>query len=161
MDPTQWGAPFEIVVAALFCIVLMRANATYWIGRGLAAGARRTRLASAMESPRYGQVVERLNTWGPVAVTLSFLTIGVQTLVNLAAGATRMPLWRYLPAATLGCVMWAFLYATAGFVGFDALARLWARSPILAVSLGAVAIGGIVWFVVAQVRRHTRPDAAP
>lgn len=31
-------------------------------------------------------------------VALSFLTVGFQTLVNLAAGAARMPLRRYLPA---------------------------------------------------------------
>ena len=46
---------------------------------------------------------------------MSFLTLGVQTLLNAAAGALRMPLRRYTPAAVLGSLIWAALYTTAGF----------------------------------------------
>jgi membrane protein DedA with SNARE-associated domain len=48
---------------------------------------------------------------------VSFLTVGFQTLINLAAGVTRMSLRHYLPAVVVGSVMWAFVYATIGFVG--------------------------------------------
>ncbi len=102
MDPTTWDAPFPIVVAALFVIVMARANATYWVGRLSAAGARRTRVARWMDADGYRRAVDRINRWGAPAVSASFLTIGVQTLVNLAAGGTRMPLIRYLPATIVG-----------------------------------------------------------
>ena len=46
--------------------------------------------------------------WGAPVVTLSFLTVGIQTLVNLAAGVMRMPLRRYIPALTVGAILWAF-----------------------------------------------------
>ncbi|QLQ15622.1 MAG: VTT domain-containing protein [Micropruina sp.] len=115
MDPTKWGQPFPVVAAALFVIVLLRASGTYLLGR-LAEGAahRMPRVRDLMDRPGYVRAVGRINRWGAPAVSLSFLTIGVQTLVNLAAGATRMPLLRYLPAAALGSVVWALIYATAG-----------------------------------------------
>jgi len=54
-------------------------------------------------------------------VTLSFLTVGVQTLVNAAAGGLRMGWQRYTPATVLGSLLWAGLYTTAGFAVVDAL----------------------------------------
>lgn len=159
MDPTQWGAPFPVVVAALFVIVLLRSNGTYWLGRLVAGGAQRTTRASRwMASPGYRRAEDRINRWGAPAVSLSFLTIGVQTLINLAAGATRMPLARYIPATVVGSILWAFLYGTVGFVGFEALALLWQHSPAVALAAGAVAIAALVLFIVGQARR-SRVDA--
>lgn len=129
MDPTQWAAPFPLVVAALFCIVLLRSNGTYWLGRAAAHTARRTRASRWLDSAGYRRAVDRINRWGAPAVSLSFLTVGVQTVINLAAGATRMPLIRYIPATVIGSIAWAFLYGTVGFAGFEALAVLWEHSP--------------------------------
>jgi membrane protein DedA with SNARE-associated domain len=153
VDPTGWGAPFPIVVAALFVIVMLRSNATYWVGRLVASGAHRTRAARWMDLPGYLRAVERINRWGAPAVSVSFLTIGVQTLVNLAAGATRMPLLRYVAATVVGSVAWAFLYGTVGFVGFEALTLLWQHSPAVALAAGTVALAGLVCFIVRQTRR--------
>ncbi|MBK8459431.1 MAG: VTT domain-containing protein [Micropruina sp.] len=134
---------------------MARANATYWLGRLAVAGAERTPAARLMASVGYRRAVDRLNTWGAPAVSLSFLTIGIQTLINLAAGATRMPLLRYLPAVTLGSVIWAFLYATVGFAGMDALSALYSRSPGGAVALGLASAGLLAFFIVVQFRRRT------
>ena len=153
MDPTQWGAPYPIVVGALFLIVLARSNATYWVGRLVANGAHRTRAAQWMDSEGYRRAVDRLNRWGAPAVSLSFLTVGVETVVNLAAGAARMPLVRYIPATIVGSIAWAFLYATVGFVGFEALVLLWQHSPVAAVVAGTLTLAGLTWFVVRQARR--------
>ena len=160
MDPTQWDAPFPLIVAALFCIVLTRSNATYWVGRLVARGASRTRAARWMAAPGYRRAAERLNTWGAPVVAASFLTIGVQTAINLAAGANRMPLVRYIPATIVGSTAWAFLYGSVGFVGFEAFALLWEHSPAAAVATGLVALAGLAWFVVRQVRRsHSETTA--
>ncbi|MFV0428464.1 MAG: DedA family protein [Arachnia sp.] len=140
MDPTTWQAPLGVVVGALFVIVMARANGTYWLGRAMLAGTRRTRWRRLLETRGYQVGAKFLNRWGPAAVTLSFLTIGIQTMVNLAAGISRMPLRRYLPAVILGCVIWAFMYGTVGFVGFLAIKELWAWNPALTIALGVVAV---------------------
>lgn len=163
MDPTQWDAPFPIIVGALFVIVMARANATYWVGRFLNRGASHTRARALLESPGYQRAVDRLHRWGAPVVTFSFLTVGVQTMINLAAGATRMPLRRYLPAVSVGCVIWALIYGTVGFIGFQALALLWERAPILTVVIAVLLIGALVTFVVWRVReaRMGRPTDVP
>ena len=71
--------------------------------------------------------------WGVLAVPLSFLTIGVQTFVQLSAGVTRMPLRLYLPAVAVGCAMWAAVYATVGLAVFLA----WRKMPLIVVIIAA------------------------
>lgn len=156
MDPTAWDAPVGVVVLALFVIVMFRANGTYWLGRLAARGAQRTRAARLMDSPRYARAVERVNRWGAPVVTASFLTMGFQTMVLLAAGATAMPQSRFLPAVTVGSVIWALVYATVGFVGLEALGLLWALSPALTLLLTAVLVAGVAASLVA---RRRRPEA--
>ena len=153
-DPTTWEAPFAIVVIAMFCIVMARANGTYWLGRGLAAGAKKTRASKLLESRHYATATRWLNRWGAPAVSISFLTIGIQTMVNLAAGVTRMPLRRYLPAVIVGCIMWAFIYSTIGFAGAVGIAKLWERSPLLVIGLAVVLVGGVGWSLL---RKEPRP----
>ncbi|WP_353081884.1 DedA family protein [Tessaracoccus lapidicaptus] len=158
-DPTSWNAPFAVVVVALFAIVMARANATYWLGRGLAAGAARTRWQRLLTSPHYASGARWLNRWGAPAVSLSFLTVGIQTMVNLAAGVTRMPLRRYLPAVTVGCIIWAFMYGTVGFIGWYAVVRLWERSPALTVAVLAAGAAVVVWVVTRRDRAEAVPAA--
>lgn len=157
MNPLEWDAPWFVVSTGLFVIVMLRANGTYWFGRLLERGARRTRAARVMSSPGYARAVERLNRWGAPVVSLSFLTLGVQTLVNLAAGATRMPLQRYLPAVTVGCVVWALVYGTVGMIGFQTVALLWRRSPVLTLALGGLLAAGVTAVIVRRRRRAVRP----
>ena len=138
-NPFTWdNAPLLAVVAGLWVIVMIRANATYWLGRGIAGGTARTRWKRLLDSPQYLTGQRWLDKWGAPAVTFSFLTVGVQTMVNLGAGAMRMSLRRYLPAVAAGCVIWAFMYGTIGFIGWVALARLWERSPWFVVLLLAL-----------------------
>ena len=112
--------PFGVALAALFAIVMIRVNATYWIGRGAVAGFSHTRFGNSLQGPKAARAQALIQRWGPYAVVLSFLTIGLQTAVNLAAGAARMPLRRYLPAAVAGSVIWALLYATIGLAALEA-----------------------------------------
>lgn len=155
MDPTTWDAPFWVIALALFAIVMARANGTYWLGRLAARGAHRTRIARLMESPGYTLAVGRINRWGAPVVTVSFLAVGVQTLVLLASGALAMPLRRFLPAVVLGSVLWALVYATVGFVGVEAVGRLWEVSPALTLALGALLVAGVTGTLVARRRATT------
>lgn len=120
--------PFGIAFATLFVIVMLRANATYWLGRGaLRGGKLSARLAHRLEGPVMQRAHRLSARYGVIAVPLSFLTVGVQTAINFSAGFTEMPLRRYLPAVTVGCVLWALLYSTVGMVGWAAAATLWGR----------------------------------
>lgn len=147
------GWPYPLTVAALFVIVVLRAGATYGLGRAAEAGARRTRAAKMMNRPGFERARRLVLRWGAPLVTFSFLTVGFQTLVNLAAGLTRMPVRRYVPALVLGSLLWAFLYATVGFATVTGWRRLYEISPVAAV-IGSVAlVVALVAYVVWQLRR--------
>ncbi|UVJ37915.1 DedA family protein [Arthrobacter sp. CJ23] len=152
--------PFGIALAALFAIVMIRVNATYWLGRGAAAGVERTRLAEALHRPKAAKAQALIQRWGPYAVVLSFLTIGLQTAVNLAAGAARMPVRRYLPAAIAGSVIWALLYATIGLAALEAWLAMAAASPVAAALAVAAMACLAIWLVGLRRRRRADTSAA-
>lgn len=114
--------PFAWAFGLLFLIVMLRANGTYWLGRAAESGGRRSqRLQKRLDGKAMERARDIMATWGVAAVPLSFLTIGVQTAINFSAGAMRMPLRRYVPAVTVGCIIWATIYATAGTVLFTVI----------------------------------------
>lgn len=175
--------PFWQAFAALFVIVFARSNATYWVGRGAVAGWRRRRSARAASptrtprldagtpppspatradaeegdatDPRLERGTALVRRLGPVAVTLSYLTVGVQTAVHLASGALRMPLRHYLPAAVVGSSAWAALYATVGIAVVQAWVAAEAGSWWGMAVVGLVAVA-LTWWV-GRRRTRTRP----
>jgi membrane protein DedA with SNARE-associated domain len=156
------GWPYPVAVAALFVVVMLRAGATYAIGRAAQEGVRRSRLARVMAKPRFARMQQLVERWGAPVVALSFLTVGIQTLVNLAAGVMRMPLRRYLPALTLGAILWAFLYATVGFATFAGWRRVYELSPAVAIASIVVLLAGLAGYIVWQVRhRHDEDEHEP
>ena len=153
--------PFPVTVAVLFVIVMLRANATYWLGRAGVSGADRTAAHRWLSSPAFSRAQRVLERWGAPVVTLSFFTVGIQTVVNLAAGVGRMSLRRYLPAVILGCVIWALLYATAGFVTFAAWRRLYELSAPTAIGLVVGLALALVAFATWQLRHRDKEDDRP
>ncbi len=147
------GKPFAVTVAVLFCIVLVRAQATYWLGRGVRAGVLHSRLAAKVTGPRTTRATVALQRWGPPLVTLSFFTVGVQTVVNAGAGLIRMPYVRYTIAMVIGCLAWAFIFATVGIAAFEASLALAARSPWMLAGVVALLVA-VIAIVVAMRRRR-------
>lgn len=145
------GLPFWQAFLGLFAVAMLRANATYWIGRGVRAGAARGERPVRPGVLRAEAVVSR---YGAPAVALSFLTVGVQTAINLAAGALRMPVRRYLPAVTVGALIWATLYSTIGAAILEAwLGGAWrALWPAL---LAVTVIAAATWWVRHRVGRDS------
>ncbi|NOW00331.1 DedA family protein [Isoptericola chiayiensis] len=154
---TLEGFPYWIVYVAAFGIVMVRAQATYWLGRGVARGMGGTRVAHVLASPRATQVIDRIHRWGPPAVTFSFFTVGVQTVVNLAAGYLRMPFGRYLVALTFGCLVWAAIWTTVGTAVVWGAVLLFLHHPAVLAALVVLALGLTAWLLH---RRRTRTDAA-
>src|SRR5699024_10344119 len=92
-----WDGPWVWVWIALFIIVFLRAGGTYLIGRAARAGMSRINaIQRVMASSVYQRAEQALDRWGPPAVAVSFLTIGFQTAINLAAGVVRMRLYPYV-----------------------------------------------------------------
>ena len=143
------GLPFWWLVLALFVVVFCRAQATYWLARGAIAGASRSRWGRWLDSAAVRRGSAMLDRWGLPVVTVSFLTVGLQTIMNAAAGVARVPWWRYTIAMAPGCVAWAFVYATVGIALFWAVVATVAGSPWGVVALVALllAAGAVVWSV--------------
>lgn len=145
--------PFWQAFAALFLIVMARSNATYWVGRGAIAGWRARRPRPDREGrERAEQLIRR---WGPVAVALSYLTIGVQTTIHLTAGLLRMPMVAYLPGAVVGSAMWATIYATIGLAVVEAWIAAQAGSWVGLAALGALIVVGVTTWLLSRRRRGT------
>jgi hypothetical protein len=92
---------FVELLAALFVIVLVRAQATYWVARAVVTGAASRRWGRWLESPALKRASALLARYGAPAVTVSFLTVGLQTMINAAAGAARMRFGVYRLGADL------------------------------------------------------------
>lgn len=151
------GAPFWGLFAVFFAVVLVRTQATYWLGRLVAtwsADPRRARpgwVARAgtwLEGVARGRGARALERWGLVAVPASFLATGTKTAVNGAAGLLRMPFGRYTAAMLLGCVVHATIYATVGWAAWTAALAAVSGSPWGAAALVLVALGvaAAVWW---------------
>ncbi len=109
-----------LVFGVLWLGAFTRGNATYWVGRGVRAGGGRSRFADQLERPIVGRAEGWVRRFGAPAVALGFLTVGVQTAINASAGMLRMPQRRFLPAVTVGALLWATVYTTVGFAVLDA-----------------------------------------
>ena len=145
LDALHWvlnDAPFWLAFAFFFCGAMLRGNATYWVGRGIARGVEHTRFQKHLEGRLYRRAQRLIARWGVLAVPLSFLTVGVQSAVNASAGISRMPLKRYLPAVTAGALLWAGIYATVGMAVFYTWVALdwpWLLAGAVALATGLLA----------------------
>lgn len=149
------GRSFAVTATILFLIVFARAQATYWTGRGAMTGALHTTLGRRLNGPRMTRAIAALHRWGLPLITASFLTVGFQTVVNAAAGLTRMPWGRYTAAMTPGCVAWSLIYSTIGFAAFTALLRLdGAWQWVALATLVVLAAAGAA--ITVHVRRRLR-----
>ena len=137
----------------LVVVALARAGATYTLARGARGVAdKKSRFGSWRTVQRGEDVVRR---YGAPAVTLCFLTVGVQTAVNAAAGSLRMPLRRYLPALAVGALIWAAIYTFAGFAVVSAVVTggVWTALVVVAVAVGLA-------YAVARLLRPTPSQRA-
>jgi membrane protein DedA with SNARE-associated domain len=155
MLDTLAALPFWQAFLALFASAMVRSNGTYWVGRGAVAGWRRYRGAHGDLTARAERLIHR---FGPLAVTLSYLTVGIQTAIHLTAGVVRMPLRWYLPAAVVGSVVWAVLYATIGLAVVQAWVAAEAGSWWGALVVIVVVAVEVAW-LVARSRRDRTPSS--
>ena len=117
--------PYPWVFLFFWCLAMMRSHTMYWIGRGITAGTARSRWVSLLESPVYARAQAWSARWGVLAVPVSFLTVGIQSVIQLSAGVARMPLRHYVAATAAGAIAWATVYTTIGM----AILTAWLTGP--------------------------------
>ncbi|BDZ54660.1 DedA family protein [Agromyces marinus] len=127
------GWPLPAAIGTLFVIVLLRAGGTYALGRGSRAGVKRLLERRGRMGPALARAEAVVDRYGAPVVALSFLTVGFQTAVNLAAGVMRMPLIRYLPALVIGGAAWATMYGVLGLATINAIIQAAQRDPVAAI----------------------------
>lgn len=152
---SPFGLPLWLGVAVMFGIVVARAQATYWLGRAAGTGIARSRWGDRLGRDRLARAERVVARYGPVAVTLSFLTIGVQTAVNAVAGATRMPFGRYLTALLVGSALWAIIWTVGGLSVVWGAAEIASASPLAATAIALAALAAVA-AVVGYCRRRAR-----
>ncbi|GAA5036614.1 hypothetical protein GCM10023258_39740 [Terrabacter aeriphilus] len=152
--------PFWQAFLALFAAAMVRSNGTYWVGRGAVAGWGRYRGEHGAHGELGARAETLLRRLGPVAVTLSYLTVGIQTAVHLTAGVMRMSLRWYVPAAVVGSALWAVLYATVGLAVVQAWLAAEAGSWWGVAVVGLVVAAAVAATVVRR-RRRTPPGERP
>ncbi|MGR2752438.1 DedA family protein [Agromyces arachidis] len=153
------GWPLPVAIGVLFLIVLLRAGGTYALGRGSRAGVKRLLERRGRMAPQLARAESVIERFGAPVVALSFLTVGFQTAVNLAAGVLRMPLVKYLPALVVGGAMWATLYGILGLATINAIIQAAQRDPVAAI-VSALAVAALLALVEFATRRARSIAAA-
>lgn len=153
------GEPFWTVYLVLGMIALLRTQTIYWFGRFLGGGVRRSRLATRL-GERLDRAQRMIDRFGPPAVTLSYLTVGIQSAIHLTAGAMRMSFPRYLAAALPGSALWAAVYSLGGMAVLTLWWRAFLRLPLLTGTAAALLLILLAGLLVVRRRRSASRTAA-
>lgn len=140
---------------AFFAVVFLRAGGTYLIGRAIAAGL----MKQTDARPKLRQAMDFIGRWGAPGVMLSFLTVGAQTVINLAAGLVRMPWHNYLLGLIPGAAIWATIWSTIGMAAFYAVI-FYGGQESTAWLVAAVTLVVAVFLVVLAARSR-QPTPSP
>ncbi|HLS25048.1 MAG TPA: VTT domain-containing protein [Beutenbergiaceae bacterium] len=160
--------PFWAVFIVLFIGAMLRGQLLYWIGRIPTEQAlKRTAPTSGWRYKVHRWLsdggadagVRSIQRWGLPIVSLCYLTVGFQSLVQAAAGMLRTPLHWYVLAQIPGALAWGFIYSTIGFAMWAALAAAAAGSP-WGIAIIAAVLLTVVLLVVRRRRRRAPAEAS-
>lgn len=165
-----WTQDWPVLGVYLFFLfgAFARSQAIYWTGRGVTAGALRSRWGDRLDSPQVRRAARIVERWGMPAVPLAFLTVGLQSAIFIAVGMLRVHWLRYTLWTIPGALVWAAVW---GGGGLAVVAALWAvarRSPWAFAGL-VLALAVVVTTVTLRIRRRREQrdavaklaDAAP
>ena len=142
--------PYPGVFLFFWCLGMMRSHTMYWIGRGVTVGTAHTRWSSLLESPMYARAQSWSARWGVLAVPVSFLTVGLQSFIQISAGVARMPLRRYAVATAAGAIVWAAVYTTIGM----AIVTAWLTGPTGRIVIILAAAALVAFIVLRRLGRQ-------
>ncbi len=157
--------PFLGVYLLLFSVVALRSSATYGLGRYghyLAMKAKKPsggfplRIWSSVHSEKTTNAMDMLRRRGWVAIPICFLTVGVQTVICVAAGAIGMSLPTWIASAFAGWLAWAAIYSTIGFAVWGAAVSTAAGSPVGIAITVTVVVALLVYVVLVRPRKAAK-----
>ncbi len=157
----EWMSGWPVLGVYLFFLfgAVARSQAIFWVGRGVAAGAQRSRWRERAESAQVRRATRTVERWGMPIVPAAFLTVGFQSAVFLAVGLLRVGWLRFTLWSVPGCLVWAALWGGGGLAALAGARELADRSPWL-LALALVAVGLLVAVLSAATRRRReRGDA--
>lgn len=122
----NWVASLPLWQATLFLfiVVFFRAQMTFGLGKLIHMGILKTKWgkkAEKSEENRAGMLA--LQKYGWPVIPLSFLAVGFQTVVQLAAGMLDWKWSKYTLVALPGYLAWGFVYAAGGLTLFRSIAN--------------------------------------
>jgi membrane protein DedA with SNARE-associated domain len=156
------SSPFWLTFAFLYLGATLRGQGMYWAGRLVTEQTlRRTHPAAGwlrrvhgwLEGGGADRGITLIRRWGLLAVPLSYLTVGFQSMIQVAAGVLRITWPRYSLAQIPGALAWAAIYSTIGWAVWEAAMAAAAGSP-----LGLVALAAAVVVIVATFAMHRRKE---
>lgn len=149
----------------LFMVVALRSTAMYGVGRYghyLAMKARkptdgfRLRIWNWVHASSTVNGMDLLRRRGWIAIPLCFLTVGVQSVITVSAGAIGMSIPAWIATAFAGWLAWAAIYSTIGFAMWGTAVSAAAGSPMgIAIIVTAVA-ALVVYVVLVRPRRAAK-----
>lgn len=159
--------PFWLLFIVLFLGAMTRGQMMYWIGR-LASNQSLNRLASRYRWAAHmddllnqggaDPGLRAIQRWGLVMVPLSYLTVGFQSMVQLAAGLLRITLLWYALAQIPGALAWAAIYSTIGFAVWNAALAAATGSPVAIAVIATVTLAMITIIWLRRRQRHDTED---
>ena len=165
--------PFPLVFLTLTLLVASRSNLVYGIGRygrrvtisgREPSGGFRRRAWQWANAKRTQRAMDNIKKRGWIVISLAYLTIGIQTVVNVAAGVVGLSWPKYNLAAFPGWLAWALIYSTVGFAVWNAAVAAAAGSPAgIAVFcvLALAAAAGCILSRRKKKRRGCEPEDHP
>ncbi len=149
----------------LFMVVALRSTAMYGVGRYghyLAMKAKkpeggfRLKIWNWVHAESTVNGMDLLRRRGWIAIPLCFLTVGVQSVITVSAGAIGMSVPMWIASAFTGWLAWAAIYSTIGFAVWGAAVSAAAGSPIGIAIAVAVAAALLVYVVLVRPRRAAK-----
>lgn len=156
--------PVIAIFGVLMAIGTARSQATYWLARWVTEataddtapnGSMRARFAAWLQRPLLVRTRRMLQGWGLPLVTLSYVTVGLQTAILASAGVLRISWWRFTIAQLVGTVGWAAFYTLIGAAAWKAVLGGLSGTTWLIIIL-AIGLGMLAMYLTtrAQVRRR-------
>ncbi|WP_344972894.1 DedA family protein [Streptosporangium fragile] len=143
------GTPrFALMLAVVGVSVSAGDHVGYWLGRRYGERMRETSAVRRLGVEHWDRALAALRRHGAAAVFLTRLVPVVRTLVPAAAGASRVPYLRFLPASLLGGLVWAGVYVGIGaFAGASArhLESLVGRIGWIVLAVASAGLAAVLW----------------
>jgi len=154
--------PSAVLVTGVVAVAAMGGDSIgYTIGRKLGPRLRDSRLIRRMGQDKWDDAARTLRRHGSWAVLCARFLPVVRTMTPAAAGASGLPLRRFLPAVVVGATAWATLHVAAGYLLREAAEKFEHTFGLLGwVLLGIGVVAGTIAWKVRRRRAEARRQEA-